>query len=147
MATRGCAWRWRCGRARLPDGAGSDARRSRVSRCGFSSSWPARCSTPPSDGLSSCGGRSCPGNKDEASRVLGSERIQRDIPFDEEDRYGPQLEHGLRLGRPHSPAVRTAQPETMFELRALAIFLVKRDVTLNAFTAQDPRGLVLIPGT
>src|SRR5258708_12326788 len=45
MGAFGCGRRRRCNKA-APDGFGSGGRRSRVSCCGSSSCWPARCSTP-----------------------------------------------------------------------------------------------------
>src|SRR2546430_7413620 len=45
----GCERKTRSNKASPPDGAGSDGHRSQASCCGWSSSWPARCSTPPSD--------------------------------------------------------------------------------------------------
>src|SRR6266567_4246857 len=49
MASPGCASRWHYVRARLLDGAGSGAHRSRASCCGSSSSCLVRCSTRPPD--------------------------------------------------------------------------------------------------
>src|SRR5437899_5962143 len=49
MATYGCERRTRSDRAAPPDGVGSGGHRSQASFCGWSSCWPARCSTPPPD--------------------------------------------------------------------------------------------------
>src|SRR2546425_3405381 len=49
MATCGCERRPRSDRAAPPDGVGSGGHRWQASFCGWSSCWPARCSTPPPD--------------------------------------------------------------------------------------------------